>query len=237
AAVSCAIGGELYVPSKAPVYEEPSPLLTGSITAGYESQYNFRGVDFGEHAPWLGVDLNYDISDSVYFNFGVWYINPTAESFGSDANDELDLYAFVGKTFGNWDINVGGTAFFFTEADATAQELGLNIGYSVSDNLGLGFTYYYDFETEGSYLEWSGGYSLALTDMISAEFSTGISVGDDYYGVDGGNHVFVDLALPIALSETVSFVPHILGTFAIDGLDDLGEPDHVVGGASLSVSF
>lgn len=209
---------------------EAEPVLSGSLAAGYDSMYNFRGVDFGPDAIWAGVDFNMALSDSVGLNVGTWYTG------GSDSLDELDLYAFITTSCGDLDVSVGGTAFFFTEDDSTAQELGVILGYAVGP-IDLGTIYYYDFETEGSYIELNAGTTIELNDRVSLELGTGVSYGDDYYGVSGGNHVFASASLPIAITGTLTLTPYIAHSWAIDSLDDLGEDDHLYGGAALSVDF
>lgn len=212
-------------------------LLSGSLSVGYDSMYNFRGVDFGSDAIWSEIDLNIDLSDTVGLNFGTWYTNPTGSIGGSDATDELDLYAFLTTSIGAIDVSVGGVAFFFTEAGATAQEIGFELGYSPVDALSLGFAYFYDLETEGSYLELNAGTSFELTDTLAIELGGGISYGDSYYGVSGFNHAFASASIPIAITDALTLTPYIASTWSIDGLEDLGEGDHLYGGASLSVGF
>jgi hypothetical protein len=231
--------GELMPPPQSAPIEttDASPILTGSVSLGYDSIYNFRGVDFGKHAPWGSLDLNLEVSPKVSLNLGTWYIHPVEQLAGSDETDELDLYAFVNTSLGNLDVSLGGTAFFFTEADTTAQELGVALAYGFTESVGVGFDYFYDFETEGSYLQGSLNLSHSFTEIVGAELSGGASYGESYYGVSGGNHVFVSLALPLQLSETVALSPYVAATWAIDALESLGEDDHFYGGASISVSF
>ena len=215
---------------------EPEPWLTGSLDFGYDSMYNFRGVDFGPDAIWAGIDLNTPLTDTLGLNFGAWYINPTGSIDGSHATDELDLYAFLTTTLGDLEVAVGGTAFFFTEAGTDAQEMGFTLGYSLGV-VDLGTAYYYDFTTEGHYIELNGGSSIEISDKLSLELTTGISYGEGYYGVSGFNHVFVGAALPFQITESLSLSPYIAHTWSIDSLEDLGEGDHLYGGASFSVSF
>ena len=230
---SIATAGDVYVDAKAPVIEPEAPnAIYGSVSVGYESTYLFRGVDFGDDAPWSGLDLNYDLSDTVSINAGAWYINP---SEGSD-NDELDLYASITKTFGDLSISFGGTWFYFPEASADVSELGTSLGYSLGF-VDLGASYYYDFETEGHYYEAGVSKSIGLTDTIALNLATGAGFGSDYYDVDGFSHVYVTAGLTFALSETVAFDIYVGGNFVGDDLSAAGEDDDVHGGASLTVSF
>ena len=212
---------------------DDSSIFSGSIAVGYDSEYIFRGVNFGTDAPWAGVDTNFELSDALSLNVGAWYINPTG---GGRDNDELDLYAFLNTTLGALDVGVGVTSYQFPEAGSDALEAALTLGYSVGI-IDLGFLYAYDFETEGTYLETSVGTTIEITDNVALELGTGVSYGDDYYGVSGFNNVFVKAAIPIALTETLTLTPYIANSWAIDSLEDTGEDDHLFGGASLSVDF
>lgn len=232
-AIATSIAGEPVAPV---AMEEPSPLLTGSIGMGYDSMYNFRGVDLGPDAIWSGIDFNMALSDAVGLNFGAWYTNPTGSVNGSHATDELDLYAFITGNIGDLEVAVGGTGFFFLEDGSDAQELGFTLGYSLGA-FDIGGVYYYDFTTDGHYLELNGGTSIELTERVSLELGTGISYGEGYYGVSGFNHVFLTASLPIAITERLTLSPYISHTWAVDSLDDLGEGDHLYGGAAFSVDF
>ena len=209
------------------------PFISGSISFGYDSSYIFRGVDFGQDAPWAGIDFNAAITDNLGVNFGAWYINPTS---GGVDNDELDLYAFLTTSIGDLDVAVGGTAFFFTESDTDTEELGVILGYALGP-IDLGAVYHYDFGTQGSYFEINAGTSFEITDSLALEFTTGISYGDDYFGVSGFNHTYVSLAVPIALTDTLTLTPYIAQSFSIDALEDLGQDDHLYGGAAFTVEF
>ncbi len=92
-------------------------------------------------------------------------------------------------------------------------------------------------EAEGSYLEGTVGTTIEISDSVALEIGTGISYGDDYYGVSGLNNVFARAALPIALTETLTLSPYIAHSWAVDSLEDTGGEDEFFGGASLSVAF
>ncbi|MGI9242456.1 MAG: TorF family putative porin, partial [Verrucomicrobiales bacterium] len=179
---------------------EAEPVFSGSISGGYDSTYVFRGVDFGSDAIWTGIDMNLAMTESLNLNFGAWYINPTG---GGADNDELDLYAFLTQSIGDFEIGLGFTEYLFPEAGGDVPEAALSLGYSLA-SVDLGFLYAYDFEADGSYLELNAGYSIELSDRISLDLGTGIGYGDQYYGVSGFNHVFVTASLPIAITETLT---------------------------------
>ena len=68
-AIAASIAGEPMAPVPTP---EPEPFLTGAASLGYDSMYNFRGVDFGADAIWTGIDFNMALTESVGLNFGTW---------------------------------------------------------------------------------------------------------------------------------------------------------------------
>ena len=227
------IGGEM---TKAPVIEDPACTVPfyGSVSLGYEQVYLFRGVDFGQHAPWAGVDLNYDISDTLSLNFGTWYINPTQNPVDSD---ELDVYAFLNFPLGVFDASVGATWFYFAEADAEATEGFFGLSYSVGDLVDIGAFTAYDESTDGWYYEVNASKGIPLTECIELGLSTGVSYGDNYFGVSSFNHAYATAGITWAMTETAAFDLYVGGNYPLEDLEELGEDDDVYGGASVTVSF
>lgn len=239
-----AIAGPMYAPapSKEVIVPEPEPCITGEIAVGYDTMYNFRGVNFGDHAPWAGVDLSICTPlEAISLNVGVWYTNPVQPITTHD-NDELDVYGFVVISTGTEtvpvEIAIGGTWFYFAEADADATEAGVSVTVSPYEVVDINFTWYYDFTTDGHYFEGSVGKSFDLVEgLLGFGISAGASYGNDYYGVNSFNHAFVRADFPITLTETVSLNPYVAATWALEDLADAGEGDHIYGGVSLAVSF
>jgi len=231
ATVASAGDAKMPPPEMAPI-AEPEPLFYGSVAAGYESTYLFRGVDFGDDAVWTGVDLGFNVAPGVTFDVGAWYINPTSGGF----DDELDLYAWVNFSIGSVSVGVGGTYYYFPEGGGDALEPGITLGYDLGI-VEIGFGYYYDFEAEGHYLETSVSKSIELTDFLSFNIGGGVSFADNYYGVSSFNHAFVTAGPSIALTDNASLDFYVGGNFPLEDLADAGEDDDVHGGASITVSF
>lgn len=214
----------------------------GSVDVGLDNQYNFRGVNFGEKAPWLGVDLNLPItSNGVALNVGSWYINPTEAG-----NDEYDAYAYLVFPIGEFEVSVGGIYFAFPEADTVSGEFGASVSYSPADAIDLGFSWWSDVKGDddgdnklnlGHYFEFTAGKSFSLNEWLGLDLTAGISYGVDYFGVDSFNHAFFIAGLPISISETTTLNPYIGQTISLGDLDDAGENDHFLAGISLSVGF
>ncbi|MFT5469635.1 MAG: hypothetical protein ACI8UO_004757 [Verrucomicrobiales bacterium] len=222
------MGKEVIDPT--PVCEAP---FTGSVSVGYETTYLFRGADFGDDAPWAGVDLNGQLL-GLDVNTGVWYINPTDDPVNSD---ELDVYLFVaGPDLGPFETSIGGTWFYFAEVDENVGELELDLATSLGP-LDIALITVYDLDIEGWYWEVAAGHSIALGDCLDLVLGAGVSYGDSYYGVNGFNHAYATAGLDVSLTETTTLSVYVGGNWPLEDLEAQGEDDDVHGGASISVSF
>lgn len=223
--------------SKAPAVAPPiaaaeSPFY-GSVSVGYESTYLFRGVDFGDNAPWGSIDVGANIAEGVTLDAGAWYINPTERGFV----DELDLYAWLSFPMGPLSASIGATWYYFPEGGGDALEPGITIGYDVMGYVEISLGYYYDLNADGSYIELGASKSIPITDSVSLEIGGGISYADNYYGINSFNHAFVTAGPSISLTERASLDIYIGGNFPLDDLADAGEDDDIHGGASITVEF
>ena len=205
--------------------------LGAEASLGYDSQYIFRGVDFGDNLIWGDVNMTVPVSDTIDFSAGVWYATLSDGDY-----DELNVYAGVTADLGAFELGIGATWYYFPVTDTDALEPGISIGTSAGP-IDLSLGYYYDLETDGSYIELAAESAIEITDTVSLVPGVSVSYADDYYGVSGFNNVGVSLALPIALTDTATLTPYVAGSLAIDALEDLGEDDHIYGGVSLSISF
>ena len=224
--------------AKAPVSPVVAPeddSLGFTLAAGYDTKYIFRGVDFGDHLIWTNLIVPIKLTDKLTFTFAPWYGNIADGEY-----DELDLVAGFTYDLGFATLGVGYTWYYFPFSDFDASEPNITIAKSFG-NVNWFAGAYCDFEaddgSEGFYYETGLNVVIDVTDTIKLVPEAKISYGSDYYGVDGFNNVLVKLGAPIALTKTATLTPYIAGTFAIDGLDDLGQDDEVFGGVSLSVTF
>jgi hypothetical protein len=221
-----------------PIIEVADDSLGFTVALGYDSQYIFRGVDFGDNLVWGNIDYANDFGSPVELNLGAWY----AATNGNDGDefDELDLYAGISASAGPVDFGTGAIYYYFPDDDSYTFEVYGSVG---TEFAGVGLELYvgHDFELNdgGTYAAITAGYSVPLGDTMSLDFSTGVSYGDDYSvaGADGFNNVDLRLALPIALTDTATLEPYIAGSIAIDSLSDAGEDDYLYGGVSISVTF
>ena len=73
--------------------------------------------------------------------------------------------------------------------------------------------------------------------LLELGLATGISYGENYFGVSSLNHAYATAGLSYALTESATFDIYVGGNFPLEDLSDLGEDDDVYGGASISVEF
>ncbi len=227
------------VDTKAPVIQDPvcAVPFTGEVSVGYESDYIFRGTNFGEDAPWASIGLNSAINDVMSVDVGVWYINPTNNPSGFD---ELDLYAFLNFPLGPLSASFGGTWYYFPEPGGNTGEVSLGL----SKDLGiaeLGVFAAHDFDDLGGwYFEARALRSIPLTACLDLNLGAGVSYGEEYFGVSGWNNIYVRAGLGYHLTESATLNAYVGGNFLLDGLEDVvgaTQDDELHGGASISVAF
>ncbi len=208
----------------------------GSVSVGYDSAYLFRGGRLGDDAPWAGIDLNYDVGDRLSLNFGTWYINPTNNEV---VGDELDVYAYAIMPFGDWDVAVGGTWFYFAEDSADEGELNLILTRPIGNLFDFTFDYVYDLTFKAHYFGYYASKTIPLTNCLELNLDTGISHADDNYNfiILGGDHIYASAGLTYYMTDAASVNAYILGNFPYNDLEDAGEEDDVYGGFSFSVAF
>ena len=237
------LGGALFAnagdPAPEPLPPAPAPEASGlfdevglTLSSGWDSHYMFRGVNFGENLIWTDVNLSVPVAEALELELGAWYA-----SLANDDYTELDLYAGIAYSItDSLTIGLGYIWYDFPSGGEEINEFGASIGYSIS-GVDLSGAYYYDDVTDGSYFEVGAGYSIDLSDAVSLDPGVVVGFGDDYYGVNGGNHVGLTLGLPIQLTKSATLSPYIAYNIPIDSLDNAGEPEKFYGGVSLAVSF
>lgn len=231
-AVSTAFAGE--APMAEPMMvEEAAPMFSSELGVNYASTYEFRGVDFGDNLVDVALGTEIALADGLSLSAGAWYA-----SLVEDDYTELNLFTSINKSFGDLTVGLGYTYYYFGSDGANANEVNLTASYAITDAISLDGGAFYDFETEGYYLVTAATYSTEISGPVSFEATAGLSYNIDYYVDDSGfNNAFLQLALPIALTDTATLTPYVRGSLAMDVLDDAGEDDLVIGGASLTVTF
>ncbi len=224
--------------------------LSGEISAGYDSEYFYRGLWFGADNAWTGIDFEKALCDGVTLSLGAYYL----DTLNSGPYSESGISSSIAWDSGVGTFEAGFTHFRFFDGfdgggigqqDATE----FSLGYSTNDF--YGFSGYvqgvWDVRIDAGYLEagiaQSFDFGFASLDLSAA---LGYSIGD-YYVADTDDeddltHVLVTAALPIQLLENVTFTPHVSANISLGAREnannDLGQDDfEVFGGASFAVSF
>lgn len=223
-----------------------------TLSAGYDSHYIFRGVQYAEHWISTGLALDLPLVDAVSLNLDANFgatagDNSVLRDFGLGSYDRLELGGGVTADAGFAEVGLGYRWYHhmgdLNEVLEDGHEVGLTIAKSIGPvNIGVGS--YYDFAIEGWYFEAAVNSEITLTDAISLVPGIGIGYGVDYTyhiesfgGVDGFTAVTVSLAVPIKLTKTATLTPYVAGNLPIDALEEAGEDNQLYGGVSLSVRF
>ena len=244
AAINLQAGTASKAPAPVQPTVEPDTALGFTLSAGYDTDYVFRGVEFAQNLVWTALDFSVPLTEKVSLNLGSWYGTSADDSgvFGAPPGSftELDLYGSVMFDLGFMKIGPKYTYYLYEGDGSTALDNINEVGLALSASAGpLDFSggAYYDDVTDGFYFETGVSSTIAITDSISLVPAALVSFGDSYYGVSSFNHVKIGLSLPIALTKTATLTPYIAGNFPLGDLDDAGEDSRVYGGVALSVTF
>jgi len=256
---------------KAPVYDK-TPIeecvdLGGNISAGYHTDYIYKGVRLGRDTVSTHVDYTFE-GLAIPVTIGVDYFNVIN---GQAIGDEVATFARVALgNYAGFDLGASYTQRFYPELN-NASSSG-EIGLHVSRDLGLATLVanaYYNLNTPNA---WNGVvgannndsgsfyYDLGLEKAIAlggadVVLAGGIAYADNYWGrgpnaqnggrSSGWNHYYLRASLPIELNCRTTLTPYVSYTGApegwlADGLVPAGSgwgSDVFSGGISLNVSF
>jgi hypothetical protein len=215
----------------------PTPVATADdslgfeLSVGYDTKYIFRGVDFGDHLIWAGLDYELELSEGLSLGLGTWF-----GSLAEDSYNELNLIGGLSYDAGPVTLGVGYTHYLFLYDNEDAAEVNGTLGFGAGP-LDIELGYYYDFEVEGSYLELAIGAEFALTERIAIAPGAVVAYNFDYYtDATDWNHIGVSLGFPITLTSTATLTPYVAANFPLDAISGT-ESDEIFGGVALSVSF
>lgn len=175
--------------------------FTGSLSAGFESSYVFRGLDLGGEAPWMGIDTRWNLTRDTSLDLGAWYVNPMelprrlAGGTAPAANDELDLYAAF--DFPLWVFQASFGSFLYHYPEATSN---LNAGSTRNFETNFALTYplhWFDLKWFTAY-DWNWNYgdgawyqefaasrSVDLSRCLTLALCAGLGHYDNYNLVNG----------------------------------------------------
>jgi len=198
------------------------------LTAGYDSEYYYRGLWFSNQNAWYNLGASKKLSDKTTVSALAYY---TSSNDIRSQYQELDLGASVSYDAGFATVTAGYTYFFFfngylgnKNTGAPSQSYSHELFVSAAKTVGpvnVTATYAYDLYIDAGYAELAADKSFTLNDSTSLvlKAAAGYSVGGYYtaFGANGLNtgtestwtHVLLTASLPITLSKTATLTPYI----------------------------
>ena len=235
-------------PAKAPISPPPAtPVMTGSLTLGYDTQYVFRGYevlaangDKAEHLLWGALDLNFGLAENLSLNMNAWYGHSAGANYS-----EVDLYTRLSYNFGPFTAGPSFKYYSYPKyGSATDSQLepGIEATITAIPNTSIYLGAFYELEAEQWYYELGVSYTAKINDTFSlipgATFSyINVNSVDFALNENDAHHVAVYLKAPIALSKTVTLTPYIAANFPIGEQVKTFQDDLIYGGANISFSF
>ena len=233
------------------------------LTAGYDSEYYYRGLWFSNQNAWYNIGASKKLSDKTTVNALAYY---TSSNDRRSLYQELDLGASVAYDAGFATLTAGYTYFFFFNGylgggagQTFASELYLSAAKTVGP-VNVTATYAYDMYVDAGYAELAVDKSFALNDSTSLvlKATAGYSIGGYYTAFSLANgqnigtesvwtHVGLNASLPIALSKTATLTPYIAYNMSGAGREESnlgastlglgGDEDQLFFGFSLKAVF
>lgn len=233
-----AFAGTEVTPVAAPApAAKPTPAaecpLTGSVMAGYESNYAYRGLIAGS-----------DMDDNGYFSFGA--------SLGYKTANGIQLFAEAVQRwdtgFGDHSTVTGGLSYeiapqltasfgynyqdngmpgFAAAADGQdyTQEVFVGLSYEATEALRFWIQGIYDFDAlEGWYIGAGVSYTQKLSDRVSLVGTIDTAYTADYWVDDSGwNHIAATLELPIQTCCRLTITPFVSYIQTLDLAEDISD--------------
>ncbi len=249
---SGAIAGTAPSPGKTPPVA-PAPAasgITGSVAAGYDSEYYFRGLWFSSNNAWGSLSLTVPIADKLTLGLGALYTYGLSTNVPGPTDldySELDLigslnydagFAKFGLVYTNYTFfdtfsgSLNGNTFGFDNASDSTVTGASDLGLTVAIPVGAANIYlagYYDFKIEDFYFELGADYTFKVSDKFSLVPSVQLGyAASEYYtysavtGVDSGwTHVRVGLTAPYKITDAFTITPYIAANFALEAREQL----------------
>jgi hypothetical protein len=237
----------------------PAPVAY-DLTAGYDSEYYYRGLWFSNQNAWYNIGASKKLSDTTTLNALAYY---TSSNDRRSLYQELDLGASLAYDAGFATLTAGYTYFFFFDGYAgngLGQSFASEFFVSAAKTVGpvnVTATYAYDLYIDAGYAELAVDKSFALSDSTSLVLKAvaGYSLGGYYTAFNGAGfntgtestwtHVGLNASLPIALSKTATLTPYIAYNISGAGREESntsvisagGDTDQLFFGASIKAVF
>lgn len=224
--------------------------LTGSIALGYNSIYEFRGVDLGSNM----VESSASIATEVN-GFGLsataWYavvndnaINPTP--------NELDMTLAITKAWGP--VNLSGGYIYYSYFDASGfntQELYFGASMDVYAGITASATAYNDIDLyTGWYVDFNLSKTFDVSSCLKVVATTGLGWADDHNlqlksnldALDGYQQWYAMITVPWTPREGLTIAPYLRYVDADSELvsdvpGGFTGQNHLITGIKLTLTF
>jgi hypothetical protein len=224
--------------------------VTGTVALGYNSIYEFRGVDLGSDMVEASASLSTTIN-GFGFSASAWYATVNDNAINATPN-ELDLTLGVSKALGPVNLSGGYIYYNFFEAtDYNTQELYLGAGMEIVAGITATATAYYDIDR---YDGWYGDFNLSKTfkpaacvDIVTTvgvglADGTGLQLQSNGDTLDGYQQWYAMVAVPWTIRKGVTLAPYVRYVSADSDLvsdypGGFTGQDHVIGGVKLTIAF
>jgi len=264
ALTTSALAGAVETSSTSPASAEP--WIMGSVSAGYDSSYYFRGLWFSNNNFWGGVNLSAPVADKLTLGFSALYTETTFTDLTANSNDldynELDLIGSLSyeTDFATFGLVVTNYHFFDTFSgsinnvpngngsyDSTvknALDIGLTMVKPLGDfNLYLGS--WFDTKIDGWYFEAGLDYTYEVNEKLSIVPVVQMGYAIDYYTMDfsdneGLTHVRAAISAPYQATDSLSVTPYFAYNFPLETRKNLNTNEtrnDPYAGVAVSYSF
>jgi hypothetical protein len=187
---------------KQPVAETPTPTFTGTVTTGYDSMYNFRGVDW---IPNKGISTAtftpvWHITANDTFSVPLWFCVALGQNAPFNGNNytELDVSPSYTHTFGNLAVGCGYTLYNY-----------FNYGFPGAGNYTPGGTgLQHEVNINANYTVKTG--AVSWVPSLAYFYELGQAVPNNYASINAGSS-FLSPALTVGVplyKDIVSFNPN-----------------------------
>ena len=225
--------------------------VTGNAAIGYNSLYEFRGVDLGSNMVEASASLT-----TTYEGFGftasAWYATVNDNPINTTPN-ELDLTFGITKSLGP--INLSGGYIYYSFFNATqlnTQELYLGASSEIVAGITLGATAYYDIDLyNGWYFDANLSKTFKPCSCVGIVTAVGVDFAEDTLlqakangkALDGYQGFYAMISVPWALRKDVTLTPYVRyvnadSKLATDSVNrSTTGQEHVIVGLKLSLAF
>lgn len=230
-------------------YSQEETSISTDFAVSYNTEYIFRGVNFGDDLYTYGVDVAGEDLAGFNWSAGIWY--GQFDATGSD--EELDIYGEISKDIGAFNFAVGYVRYIFPDGDSannTEVYAGVSTEFCGFD---LGAKLFYSIDADESsfftagdiYYELSASYGYDFTEKLNGSVGAVVAFfdadGNDVDSESGFAQVTVTAGLTYALSDNLSVNPYLAYSNAATDYVGIYNPgsqtENFFGGVSVGYSF